>query len=262
MSRDAHGSRIYDKGHFCFFCNNRCLKIARQLLSVHKSEPEVMQILTIDNKSAESRRRRANALDLLRFRGDFYHNIKVLKTGGELIVFCRPGSGEECHASDFTPCIHCLAFIRKHELWHHVRQCPFNKTKDKTEAENLAHQKLQYESKLLLYSCKVPDGCSEALSLVMPSIRSGMVKLTIQSDKLILLVGSSLLERGGSSKTQPVINTMRTLSRLLLKVQELQGSSSVENLLDCIDPVMFDIMQLCNYEVKESDRITRNWWRE
>ena len=242
MSRDEHGGRVYDKGHICYFCNKRCLKIARHLLSVHKSEAEVMQIISIDSKSKEGCNKRANALDILRYRGDFYHNLKVLKTGGELIVYRRPGNGEECHASDFTPCMHCLAFIRKHDLWRHVRQCPFNKRKERFEPENVAHQKLQYESELLLYSSQVPNGCSEALASVLPSIRPGEVKLTLKADKLILLVGSSLLERGGSSKMQPIINTMRTLSRLLLKVQELQGNSSVECLSDCIDPRMFDII--------------------
>ena len=87
MSRSEHGDRIYDKGHHCYYCNNRCLKIARHLLSVHKNETEVMKILAIESTTAENKKRRAKELDRIRLKGDFYHNMEVLKTGGTYLHF-------------------------------------------------------------------------------------------------------------------------------------------------------------------------------
>ena len=255
MLRNQHGSRIYDKGHVCYYCNAQCLKIARHLLTVHKSETEVMKILAIDMETDEGRKRRGKELDRLRYKGDFYHNLKVLKTGGELKVFRRPCSGENVDASAFTPCTHCLAFIRKHELWRHVKQCPFNEERTNSDDnEKRWHRKLQYESDLLLFPNRFTEGYSEALgSQVLSTMRSDEITQTVKSDKLILMVGSSLLERGGSTKVSYVSQRMRTLARLLLKVQEMEDSNStVQFLMDCISPNMFDIIikatkSLCGY---------------
>lgn len=255
MVKNQHGNRIYDKGHVCYYCNTQCLKISRHLLTVHKSETEVMKVLAIDTSTNDNRKRRAKELDRLRYRGDFYHNLKVLKTGGELKVFRRPGPGENVDASMFTPCTHCLAFIRKHDLWRHVKQCTFNEERtDGDDKEKRWHRKLQYESELLLFSNRFPEGSSEALgSQVLSTMRSDEITQTVKSDKLILMVGSSLLERGGSTKISYISQRMRTLARLLLKVQENEDSNStVQFLMDCIAPSMFDIVikatkSLCGY---------------
>ena len=159
---------------------------------------------------------------------------------GELIVFRRPSPGENVPPSAFTPCIHCLAFVRKHDLWRHTRHCPFNEEKGMTgDNKHRVHCKMQYESELLLLSNKYPEGCSEALATqVLSKMRQDEVRNVIKVDKLILLVGTSLLERGGSSKVAYVSQRMRTLARLLISIQELE--SSIQYLTDCIDPSKFD----------------------
>ena len=59
---------------------NKELKIGSKLHQKHRGEDEIKK-LSKDKKQ----------LDLLRFKGDFHHNKKVLKTGGELLVWRRPG---------------------------------------------------------------------------------------------------------------------------------------------------------------------------
>lgn len=85
MSRNEHGDRLYDKGHYGYCCYNRCLKVARHLLSVHKNETEVMKILAIESTTAENKKWRANGLDRIHLKGDFYHNMKILKTWGSYL---------------------------------------------------------------------------------------------------------------------------------------------------------------------------------
>lgn len=84
----------------------------------------------------------------LRHLGNYYHNLTVLETRkGELIVFRRPSANEKCDPSDFLPCSYCLGFLKRQELWKHVKSCKF-------KAKNIdapKFQKVQETSKLLLY---------------------------------------------------------------------------------------------------------------
>ena len=62
-------------------------------------------------------------LDLMRFKGDFYHNMKVLRNGGGLIVWRRPVPEDIVSHHDYVPCVHCLAFVTKQEMWPHAKTC-------------------------------------------------------------------------------------------------------------------------------------------
>lgn len=240
MLKNEHGDRIYDKTHSCYYCNTECLKIGRHLLTVHKGETEVLKILAIGQSTVQDKKRRNLEIDRLRYKGDFYHNLSVLKTGGELKVYRRPSADEKCEASAFIPCTHCLAFVKKHDLWRHVKQCPFNNEKRAEEDEPVVHRRLQYESEMLLFANKLPDGCSESLSsLVLSTMKLDEIKRVVKGDKLILLVGSSLLERGGSSKISYISQRMRTLARLLIELQE-QTSNNCSKLSNFIAPSSFD----------------------
>ena len=125
-------------------------------------------------------------------------------------------------------------------MWRHVKQCPFNdEIKIEKGEEPKVHRKLQYESELLLLSNKYHEGCSEALaSQVLSTMRQDHITNVVKADKLILMVGTSLLERGGSSKVPYVSQRMRTLSRLLISIQDLE--CSIQSLADCIEPSKFD----------------------
>ena len=72
------GQRIYDKTHACLFCGVSTSKIARHCQSMHKNEMETINIAAIDTKTDEGKKSKQLELDMLRFKGDFAHNIKVL----------------------------------------------------------------------------------------------------------------------------------------------------------------------------------------
>ena len=88
------------------------------------------RIAAIDTATDEGRKRKQVDLDILHFKGDFAHNIKVLKVGGELKVWRRPDE-EGISYQMFTPCTFCLAFVQKHELWRHAAVCPLNEKRGK-----------------------------------------------------------------------------------------------------------------------------------
>ena len=103
----------------CYFCSNEYLKIARHLLNVHKDEPEIIRILALNPTVCEENEKRTMELARLRLKGNFYHNLKVLRTGGALKVLRRPSDDQLISPQQLVPCKLCLGFVQRHELWRH-----------------------------------------------------------------------------------------------------------------------------------------------
>lgn len=59
------------------------------------------------------KKQRTFITDRLRFLGDFYHNLKVLEVGGELIVHRRPQAGILVSYKDYMPILIVLHFTTK-----------------------------------------------------------------------------------------------------------------------------------------------------
>ena len=52
----------------------------------------------------------------MRFKGDFYYNVKILEIGGDLIVCRRPKSGVNSIPHNYTPCKFCFGFTTMKKL--------------------------------------------------------------------------------------------------------------------------------------------------
>ena len=111
---------VYDKMHFCVFCKKEIqCKIARHLLTVHKGDARVAEILKMEKGS----RRRRNALNLLANEGNLWHNVAVLKNGaGKLVTSHRTGNRYR-RPSDYMPCADCHRFVLSRSLWRHNKIC-------------------------------------------------------------------------------------------------------------------------------------------
>jgi hypothetical protein len=129
-----------------------CAKIARHYEHLHKDEAEVAEAFAYPRGSKD----RKSALEKLRLRGNFHHNLRVLECkSGQLIVMRRPGEEEDCSQDDYLPCIHCLGFVKRKDLWRHSKACNFksgeeNDKADKDDNDYMKCQKLQAKSKLLI----------------------------------------------------------------------------------------------------------------
>ena len=260
-TKNDHGGRIYNKAHSCLYCESEVLKIARHLEHVHCSEPEVRKILAMDKKDISAQQRPKSEFERLRLKGNFYHNIRVLKCGGELKVLRRPAEGELISYKQFVPCVHCLGFVQKTELWRHVAHCQFN-DKCKDEAKN---RKLQYESELLLFGSKDLASQDQVTSAfrehVIAIMRVDEISLTAKTDELIFLFGKSQFEKGGSAKAIYISQNMRSLARLLIQLQKTSTDKS--KLTDFISPMQFDCIieatkVLCSHNIiAENDHLSK-----
>ena len=89
-------------------------------------------------------------LQLLRNKGNFKHNVKILRgeIDGKIIPVRRSkiNRGNE----DYLPCTLCHGFYKRDELWRHCKNlCPMNK-EERKEGETELKMSVTASSKLFL----------------------------------------------------------------------------------------------------------------
>ncbi|XP_034021627.1 uncharacterized protein LOC117506240 isoform X2 [Thalassophryne amazonica] len=121
----SDSKRRYDKRHYCVFCRRPQVKIARHLLRQHADEEEVAMASALPMGSKQ----RHLLLDQLRCRGNYLHNIEVIRHGSGEIIPCRRPS-EEVDSGNYLPCPLCLGFFLRPVLWKHQAFCRKKLTSD------------------------------------------------------------------------------------------------------------------------------------
>ena len=170
--------------------------------------------------------------------GNFVHNNKVLVANkGELHVVRRPNEGTKANPFDYYPCLYCNGFLDKKELYKHVANCTFA-----DDQKEIHHRRVRFNCSLLLAPNKLSLGSSKALSdHVLPRMKTDQYSLAARNYQIILLYGSSLVEKHGKDKANYVSQHMRDLSRLLVEGRNLLKMPSL-SMKDIIAPDKFDIL--------------------
>lgn len=226
--------RIYDKKHACYYCGHLYCKIARHYELKHKTEREVAITLSFNKGSAT----RKKYIEKLRSLGDYHHNLTVVETGeGELIIKRRPSLDEKCNADDFLPCNRCLVFIKRMDLWKHIKSCKFKSA----DGGGPKYQKVQQKAKLLLQPQNSSNDNSTILETLFLNMKKDEVTLIAKNDWLIMEIGLFLVEKHGQNQHHLISQKMRELSRFLI---ELRSSDLHPNdqLSDFIKPAKFDVV--------------------
>lgn len=253
VKKREDNARVYDKRQACFYCEKLYAKISRHYEHNHKDESEVVNAFAHPRGSKE----RKKAIEKLRLQGNFHHNLRVLESkSGQLIVIRRPGEGEECSLDDFLPCPHCLGFMKKKDLWRHVKGCNFRSGDDDT-ADDKKYQKLQSKSKLLI----LPSICPKKSPLfqdVVASMKSDHITLVARNDAVISALGTMMVEKVGSKRCHDISQNMRNLARLLISLREVVNNENAQ-LSQFLRPDKFDVlvqcvMQISKFEVKRGEK--------
>lgn len=228
-SKSSAGKRIFDRSDVCFFCGKKDKKIWRHYRKHHDAEDEVEKILALKNEKVKKK----NAIALLRHRGNFFHNIKVFKTGGELLVWRRPSQDSQGRPEEYAPCVHCFAFVTSKQMWKHIKACPENKD-GRSAADSLR------ESRTLLYSSSFPAGASEDLKLgILDRMQKDEVGVLACTDSMITTYASSELGDHGLRKKSGISNSMRLLARLVIGLRKRLSLPSA-TLVDVLKPGYFN----------------------
>ena len=115
--------QVYDKVNSCTFCEKMIKsKISRHILTVHKDEQRVYNILLLPGRSE----RRMIELEFIANEGNFKHNAKVIKLQKGSIIVGRRDKGSYT-PKDYLPWQYCKKFVLKKTLWHHNRNCRVKK---------------------------------------------------------------------------------------------------------------------------------------
>ena len=171
--------------------------------------------------------------------------MKVLRTGGELIVWRRPDKNAYVSVKDYIPCKFCLAFITKSEMWRHIKFCPLKNDDSFSKNNNCIQQ-----SECLLYPNKTSgDAASTELQhLVLSSMINDQISACVKKDTLILTYGSFMLTSSGIKKINGISQRMRILARLLIKLREKRNEPDA-SLVDLVKPPNFDDFIACTQEL-------------
>ncbi|KAJ8050001.1 hypothetical protein HOLleu_03006 [Holothuria leucospilota] len=225
---------VYDKRNACLFCEKLIeVVIGRHYLSQHSSETELAQILAMPINSRE----RKVKLDLLRNRGNFYHNEKVMRSkSGEIILMRRPRSGICCDPQDYGPCPQCLGFVAKNDLWRHARyRCIARVQHEHTQSKKKRSQ-IRIECDILM---KQFEGASDELKrTVLASMKRDDAFHVFSNDKLILEYGNQIFKNKKDRK-HLVSQKMRAVTRIVLKLRENDPEGG-QYISDFIIPSKFD----------------------
>ena len=237
---NSRQNRTWDKRDFCKFCHKSQAKLIRHMMLKHSDEIEVSMFMAQPLKSKQ----RLLLQQKLRNDGNYEHNVDVLKNdSGVIVPFRRPCSSRS--SVDFLPCEFCHAMFVKHNLWRHVKTCPF-----KHSASSDGHNRRQGSSSLLL------PFSTEASSGLKRDIMSGMnqddVTAAVRVDDLIMKFGSRLHFKHGHLKHRfaYIKERIRQLGRFLL---QMRRTSAVTCLSDCLDPQQFQsvvsaVRSVCGFD--------------
>ena len=113
------------KLNYCLFCGVEVTKLYRHIKRKHKHEKEVEELLALKEIDKKEYFKQVCSI---RLRGNYNHNMKVIKEKRGYFVVARRPTGiqkESVKFSDFAPCPHCFAFVTNHELSRHKKRCIF-----------------------------------------------------------------------------------------------------------------------------------------
>ena len=239
-SSNVGNKRVFDKKHYCLFCDKGSTNLSKHLLNTHMDASYVKEVLMLPKRSCD----RKHLLEKIRNLGDFKHNCAVHSKGeGVIIPWRSPPS--PVPASEYIPCPDCYAFFQETHLWRHHKECTFCTHPDRKHA----FKSLKTEAELLLPST---ENMSAALTDVMTTARRDNFSIIMKNDSTIVKYGEKLVQKYGHLQHlySHIICKMREVARLLAAVREID--SSVTWIADCLCPSKFDtvvraVKNLCGF---------------
>lgn len=230
-----------DRGRsYCYFCEESFIQIPRHMERRHPDVPEVSAVTCKPNG-------RERNLGFLRLRnmGNFKHNIAVLESGCGALHVSKRSPTKAAIAEDYLPCMHCLAFYGRDQLWRHVMKCPFNAIGEKTGVDASSNGRVSCcaASQLLLDGSLLqnsPHLEPEFKAAVVDKMHRDRIRTIAAGDRLIVNFGTVLLKRLGPQRAPDIQQRMRQLGRLLHVVNSTEGLAEMLTMEKLLSGKQFD----------------------
>ena len=137
-------NRVYDCMHACLFCFEMHTNIQSHLERKHCNEEEIKALRELKDKRAKEtdegkikslNKKLQSAMAMLRNKGNYLHNMKVLKQKSGELLLARRSIGT-FNLDDYGPCPQCKDWInRKRALAHLQKFCPARKEEVQTQLQ-------------------------------------------------------------------------------------------------------------------------------
>ncbi|XP_071495340.1 uncharacterized protein, partial [Diadema antillarum] len=233
-ARAKTGERVWDKVHYCIFCNKGYKKVVEHWFKKHCEEAEVGSISALQIGSKERR----SLIAKLRKCGDYEHNSRVLggSEEGPLVVHKRPKFGTKDNLNTYNFCSGCKGLYKKAALYRHAKKCKRRAKK----REN--HQR---SGAALM---PVNGTVSEKLKVVFLGMQSDRLTLIARNDPMIVKLGEYYVNSAGHTDNYRnyVSQKMREASRLLSQARSLDPC--IQTAKDLINPENFEVVMSATYE--------------
>ena len=232
------------KNNHCSFCDEVVMQLPRHLRRQHAELPEVSAELCKHGKELK--------LGLLRLRnlGNFRHNISVLENGCGILHVSKRSHKKSKAAEDYLPCVHCLAFYCRDQLWRHCRRCPLNKKQSAVgkESNNVGqgHVSCCAEAQVLLDGSLLHSDSTEIDTAfkqgIVDKMRKDSVRDAVIADPAIVSFGEVLYTRLGPQRAIDIQQRLRQLARLMQTINMSNDDTPPHRLASLISGTNFDIV--------------------
>ncbi|XP_066531427.1 uncharacterized protein [Hoplias malabaricus] len=232
------------KKNFCFVCGKACHKIARHL-KVHRKENFEIDSAFKLKKSSKERR---HILKVLRYRGNYQHNNRVLSKGSGLIKVVKTPKGK-IDTQDFEYCMYCKGLYMRKELGKHSLHCLSNPDRNVTKKVlGLA---------AIAQSPHLQD-ISEDVKKVLCGMNQDEVTRVVRNDEYVVRLAQAFFNKNSTSKERHafVRQTLRCIGKFLIA---LHKKSSLRNLAEAIKPSSFPQVIEAVKEVAEFNEETKRF---
>ena len=251
---NGNGKRKWDKKFPCLFCGRLDPKLPRHYRLKHKSEPQVKQLISLDevkgddeDSKASKKKMKFSLIDQLKKKGTHVHNMAVLSKGkGELVVEKRPSEGSKKGYTEFLPCEYCFGWYYRKDLHRHIKLCNY---KIEEPSSKKGSNRIQSFASMML---PVDERISEALHQIFQRMKVDEISTTCKVDATIIKFGNKLCSKHANNddQTKYISNKLRELGRLAIKMKSLD---EVSCLSEVINPALFPkvvnaVLEMCGWD--------------
>ena len=236
ISRDITYPEIYRTNNsrsrqICVFCKQFQTNLTQHIYSKkHESEPEVQSLKVL--KHIE----RKLPLQLLRLKGNHYHNISVLDEKNGEIILSRRSNDKHFDLAQYGPCPNCYDWIKLSSLKRHQKKCPA----DREKLIQLSSCSLLIQSDMI--TGRLSSNASTALLEVFPIIQNDKLAKIAKNDGIIVSLGNQWMQRNIGNRIMRKYYTssvMRLAAQLKVHLQLITHDKTA-SLEEFIHPKNFD----------------------
>lgn len=234
------------KKTFCEFCKTDVTNFERHLQRNHQDRKEVREMMQYPLKSVK----RKQCLELMRNAGNFEEYLK-----GNI----RPKYQKRDNSNDiYIPCAFCKGMFKKSFLHRHYKHCAgAHISNDLTRIRHLS------ASQSLVASALSKDNTLQQMRVkneVFDRMKADHISMVAKTDTLIVYFGEQYLKKHRRKQMTVVCsNKMRELARLLIYLREIECNNENFELIDALDPVMFDKVIECAKRVGGYDSTLKTY---